>query len=99
MQQIQMIERRERRASAIQPIARFEQRLIVGAAVVGDQHAKRRQVARKRVQKAGLFAVIAHEKLADMETFMRDSAHAHQERAGACAAGQACRLSVEKRPF
>ena len=69
VQQIEMLHPRERRARAIQAIARFEQRLIEGAAVIGDQHAERLEMPRERVQQAGFLAIIAHEKLADAETF------------------------------
>ena len=69
VQQVQMLQARKRRARAIQAVARFEQRLIEGLAVIGDQHAERLQMPRQGIQLAGFLAVIAHEKLADAETF------------------------------
>ncbi len=82
VQQIQMIQFDKRRLRAIHPVARFEQRLIEGAAVVSDHHAKLRQMRGDRVQRAGLFAIVAHEKLAHAKSLRRDAAHPDQKRAG-----------------
>ena len=51
---------------------------------------------RQRVEQAGFLAVIAHEELADVETFARDAADADQKRAGARAAGEAV-VSVSRK--
>ena len=77
MQQVQVFEARKRRARPIQAVPGFEQRLVKGLPVVRDQNAERLQVARQGIQLAGLFAKIAHEKLADMETFGCDPPHPH----------------------
>ena len=78
--------------------ARFEQRLVVGFAVVGDQHIEPLQVLGEPPQERGLLAVIAHEKLAQPEARGFYGTDADQECVGARAAGQARGFGVEKRP-
>ncbi len=52
----------------------------------------------KRDEHAALFYVVAHEKLADGESFARDTAHSDQECVGSRAARKPCRFGIEKRP-
>ena len=78
--------------------ARFEQRLVVGFAVIGDEHVEVRQVLGEAMEQRGFFAVIAHEELAQAEAGGIDRAHADQERVGAGAAGEAGGLGIEEGP-
>ncbi len=89
----------EGRPRPVQTVAGFKQRLIEGAPVVGDEHAKGFQVLCQAGEQAGLLAVIAHQKLPHTKAIRRDAAHAHQKRAGAGAAGQAGGFGIEKRPL
>ena len=94
-----MLQAGERRTRAVQTIARLEQRLIVGAPVITDQHAKRRKMARQRIEQARLFSVVAHEELAHSKTFGCDAADAHQKSAGAGAACEPRGFGIEKGPL
>jgi hypothetical protein len=98
-QQIQMLQRTERRPLPRHAEARFEQRLIEGAAVVSDQHFELLQMLGERAQLAGLFAEVAHEKLAHAKTLRRDAAHADQKRVGARASRQAGGFGIQEAPF
>ena len=80
-------------------IAGFEQRLVVGLAVVGDQDVElRSRCSVSDAEQAGFLAEIAHEELAHAKALGRDAAHADQKCVGAGAAGEAGGLGVEKRP-
>ncbi len=94
-----MLHARERRPRAIHAIARFDQRLIESPAVVRDQNSKRFQMPRQRVQLAGLFAALAHEKLAHAKALARDAPHAREECIGPGAAGEAGGLGIQKGPL
>ena len=98
-QQIQMGQYTEGRALADHPIARFQQRLIEGPAVVGDQHFELFQMLVERAQLAGLFREIAHEELPDAETVLRDTSHADQKRIGAGTSRQAGCFGIQETPF
>ena len=78
--------------------AGFEQRLVVGFAVVGDQHVEGREVLGEAEEQRGFLAVIAHEELAQAEAGGIDGADADQEGVGAAAAGEAGGFGVEERP-
>src|SRR5580704_1772869 len=69
VEQIKMRQETERRLGAIQAVARFEQGLIEGRAVIGDQHFKIFKMMRECVEQARFFAVAAHEELADSKAF------------------------------
>ena len=69
-------------------IARFEQRLVEGLAVVGNEDVEALQVFGQSVQLRSLLAIVAHEELPDAETVRFDAAAADEERIGAGAARQ-----------
>ena len=57
-------------------IARFEQRLIEGGSVIGDQDLKIFQMTREGIEETCFLAIAAHEELADSESFFGDAADA-----------------------
>ncbi len=77
VEQVEVLQTREGRPGAVQPVTGFEQRLVEGAAVVGDQYAAGFEEPRKGIEDARFLAIVAHEKLADTETLSRNAAHAH----------------------
>src|SRR5215471_8780886 len=94
-----MLERAEGWPLANHAKARFEQRLIVSPAIVGDQHFELFEILVQRAQLAGFFAEIAHEKLADAKSMRRYAAHSDQERIGSRASRQSGGLGIEEAPF
>src|SRR5712671_1507329 len=80
------------------PEAGLEQRLIIRLSVVGDQGVELRQVAGQPMQQACFLAQIAHEKLAQTETFRRDASHADQKCVRSRAARKSRGLGIQKRP-
>src|SRR5579864_4786656 len=99
MQQIQVFQRAEGRPLADHPEARFQQRLIVGAAIVGNQHFELFQVLMKSTQLTSLLPELAHEKLPDAKALRRDAAHSDQKSVCSRASRQACSFRIEKTPF
>ena len=78
--------------------AGLQQRLVVGLAVVSDEHVELRQVLGQPPEQGSLFAVIAHEELAQAETGWLDGADADQESVGSGAARQARGLGIQEGP-
>lgn len=98
MQQIEMIQARERRVARGHAIASLEQRLVVALAVVSDQDIEAAQVLLERGKLAAFLDVLAHEELADAKSFRRDAAHPDQKRVGAAPAREPGCLGIEKSP-
>ena len=97
-QQIEVREAAEGQRCTRHPISGFEQRLIIGFAVIGHQHVELGKMRRKAVQHASLFAEITHEELAQTEALSGDATHANQKRVRAGATGETSGFGVEKRP-
>ena len=98
-EQVEMLHAVERMARARHAEARFEQRLVVGLAVVGDEHVELREVLGQPPEQRRLLAVIAHEELAQAKARRLDGADPDEERVGAGAARQAGGFGVEKGPL
>ena len=96
--QVEVLHAAERMARARHAEARFQQRLVVGFAVIRHQHIELRQVLGQAIQLRGFFAIVAHEKLAQAETRRLDRPDADQERVRPGAAGEAGGLGIEKGP-
>src|SRR5580700_8089937 len=79
--------------------AGLEQRLIVGLAIVSDQHIELRQVLGEPAQQRSFLAMVAHEKLPQPETGRLDAAHADQKRVGPRAAGEPGSLRIQEGPL
>src|SRR5215813_4825963 len=77
---------------------RFEERLVEGFAVVGDQDIKLAQVLGQPPEHGGFLAIIAHEELPQPESGGLDRSDSDQERASAGSACEAGGFGVEKRP-
>ncbi len=60
---------RERVAGALHGVTGFEQGLVEGLAVIGDENVEAGEVLGERVELRGFLVVIAHEELADAEAF------------------------------
>src|ERR1700726_3905502 len=94
-----MLQRAKGRPLADHAEAGFEQWLIIGAAIVGDQHLELFQVLVKSAELAGLFAKFTHEKLADAKSLRREAAHSDQKRVRSGASRQTSCLGVEEAPL
>ncbi len=80
-------------------VAGFEQGLIVGLAVVGDQDVELREILGQAAEQGGFLAVIAHEELAQAESGGLDTADSDQESIGAGASGEAGGFGIEEGPL
>src|SRR5713226_474361 len=88
----------ERRPRTYHAVASLEQRLIVGLAVVCDQHIEALQILGERRQQRRLFPIVAHEKLPHPKTGLVDTAHADQKRVGSRSTREARSFGIEKSP-
>ena len=98
VEQVEMLHPGEGMARAAHGVAGFEQRLVVGSAVVGNQDVEAGEMRGQGVQHGSFLRVIPHEELADTEAFVIDAAETDQKRVGAGTARKTGGLGVEKRP-
>ncbi len=91
----------ERRLHPVELVAGLDQRDVEGPAIVGDEHERpadpaRRDLVSDRVEQRALLAVAAQEVLTGSEAVLVEDAEADQERVGPGAAAEAGRLEVEE---
>src|SRR5579884_3480586 len=98
MQQVKMSKSRERQIATCHAVSHFQQRLIVRLSVIRDENVKLAEMCCECSQHAAFFDVLAHEILANFETFACDLPNSNQERVCAASANQPRGLRVEKSP-
>src|SRR5689334_21757937 len=94
-----MLEPAERRPLSDHAKARLQQRLIVSAAIVSDQHLELLQMLLQRAELAGLFTKFTHEELPDAKSLRRDAAHSDQKLVGSRSSRETGCLGVVEAPF